>query len=141
MAKEIITAIMAIFGLMIILAVGVIAYTVIGGNTIIPGVSQQPQRYQQECTVQIKENIIGKDAKIESVDCQQRGKCGILLSLFSAEGSVELWDSQRRLSSKDFKTALLSGKDTVTLTGCTSDSSVSIRLYDEQHNLMDVMQR
>jgi len=124
----------AVLGIVFLLLVGIIAFAGLGSGLGSPGA----QKFWKECTVTIDEALIGKATKIESVSCVNVRTCGILpFGIFTAEGTVEMYDSQHRLQSKDFETDLFSGKDTVTLQGCTADSQVTIRLYDENRNLQD----
>lgn len=130
---------------MLLLLVGVIAYVFIGnGGEVITG----DAKYWYECDVEIKNpSIIAgifftplllKDAKIESINCQSTGKkCGFLFSLIDRKGTVEMWDSNRRLSGENYETSILTGKDTVTIRGCTGDNVIKIRLYDEDHNIIE----
>lgn len=128
-------------GLIISLTALGFAYFLIGpGGEVIGGTV----KYWHECTVTVDEELIGTDVSIESANCANTGKkCGYVFGILdwipfgNAEGQVQLWDNSGVISTESYKTGTTSGKDIVTIRGCTSDSSVTVKLYDESGNLVD----
>lgn len=119
----------------LLLVVGAGAFFLIGpGGGAIGGIP----KYWYECNVVVKEELIGKEVHLESVSCSNTGSvCGYIFGFMTAEGTVEMWDSNGKIASKDYETGLTSGEDKITIRGCTVESGVRIRLYDEDHNFVE----
>lgn len=95
------------------------------------------QKYWYECTVRVKEDLVGTGVSIDTANCQRVRTCGFLpFNAFTAEGQVEMWDTTGKLSSKNYETGLFSGEDILTLTGCSRESQFRVRLYDDARNLI-----
>lgn len=122
----------------LIISIMFVSGVVFTGGNIIPTADPSTQKFTYECSVDVKEDLVGKGVSIESVACENTGKkCGGFFGIFSAEGVVEMWDSNGKLSSKQFETGLFSGTDDVTLKGCSAETEFTLRLYDDDHNLID----
>ena len=100
-------------------------------------------KLKYECTIKISDDLISK-ARITQTQCINIGKCGLLGAVnipwaYDTEGDVEIYDAVTKelVSSKSFDTGILSLSDTVTLEGCSSNGAFIIRVYDEDHNLLD----
>jgi len=116
--------------------IGVSSFLLLGpGGDIISG-DKEPQ-YWYECTVTVREVLIGKHTYIADLSCENtKRKCGYLFSIFSAEGTLELWDDTGKIAAKDYKTEFWTGEDTLTVRGCSAGNGMRIKLYDSEGNLL-----
>ena len=129
-------------GIVIIILLVVLIVAVVAGSGIFAGsqitTTPKEQKYTYECSVIVKEKLIGNDLYLDSVNCENTGsKCGGLFNFFQTKGDIEMWDSLGRLSSKSFETGTFSGEVRLTIKGCTADSDIRIRLYDSEHNFIE----
>jgi hypothetical protein len=133
------------FFMIVIAVVGGLAYTGVAGNSL-PGSSQKPQKYTVACDVQVNDPYIGW-LSLGNINCQKTGsKCGGILSgLFSIgssigighEGTVEIWDVDGKQASKNYDPGF-SSEQTLTMSICTaSPDELSIKLFDNDHNLKE----
>jgi len=109
---------------------------VVGGTGFTLGGSDGARKVS--CDVKLKQVPIKGVAVLDDISCEDTGrKCVLGFGFFQSDGNVELWDSDGRKSTKDFETGFLFGTDSITLTACTADDSIRVRLYDEDHNFLE----
>jgi len=91
------------------------------------------------CDIDIDEKFFGS-FNLEGVSCvvtDRKNSCGFSLGFLSEKGKVQVQDSTGIIASKNFETPVLGDSVTVTLKDCTLDNSVTIRLLDDNENLVD----
>jgi len=91
------------------------------------------------CDVTLKKHVFGKEY-IANVACDTTNGCSMFnsLGIFTDRGNVRLLDSNKVLDRKEWKfTTIIHETDKLTLSGCTADNDVKIRLTDDEDNLLD----
>jgi len=91
------------------------------------------------CDFVVKEGLIS-GASIQNEQCSITGTsriCFRTLGLFKQEGTAQLLDGRGNIDAKDFNTGFIGGEDEITLRGCTQENTATIRIEDEDGNLLD----
>lgn len=130
--------IIMILSMFLVLLISVGGFVYIGGNSI--GNSNKNQKYWHNCDVTVKEKLLGKNVELTAT-CENTGKkCGSIFGFFSSEGTIELWDSNGKLASKDYETEIFSGKDSISIRGCSDGTDLKLKAYDENHNVLTTIE-
>ena len=92
------------------------------------------------CDITVKKTTFS--ARMDIVSCDTTPKCSFWdtqrLGFFAQKGTVFLKDSRGTKDKDDYNLKfLIDGKQKVTLKGCTVDEIVSIRLLDDESNLIE----
>jgi hypothetical protein len=126
--------------LMIVSIVAAVSYFGVSGDSPI---DKDNPHFWHECTVVVDSPLFSA-AEIKDANCVNTQKnCGSVLgqlglfSIMGDQGRVEMWDSNGKLTSKRYETNAIGRTDTVTLSGCSAESSFTLRLYDDGGNLLE----
>lgn len=125
----------------VLLIAFVIAYMLSGGASFDPPAGGAVAR-DFNCDVVVDDAFA---LEVDSVSCQtlrQKSSCGFFSSLgfLSEKGQVQIVDSRGVIETKNFETPSLATKETISISECTYDTSITVRVLNEDGNLVEARQ-
>lgn len=122
----------------ILILIGAVVFAQYAAPTPGGGGSSNPATHFS-CDVGVDEKLVGQ-FNIESLSCRVTKvsqSCGFSLALFSEKGNLQVVDSTGVIVDKNFETPIIGDHVTVTVSDCTYDDKITIRLLNDEGNLVE----